>query len=149
MHSWNQRLQRSNFKGAGSSSYIHQMIRITRPIGSINGALTIPGSKSISNRVLILNETCRCTTQFFNLSDSDDTRLLVSAIERIKRRSENVIDIGHGGTDMRFLTAFLATNEGEWVLTGSERMKERPIGDLIQALRSLGAEITCLEKENY
>jgi 3-phosphoshikimate 1-carboxyvinyltransferase len=109
----------------------------------------IPGSKSISNRLLILNETCKSKTKLFNLSDSDDTRLLVSAIDQIKTAVEKVIDVGHGGTDMRFLTAFLASVEGEWTLSGSERMKERPIEDLVNALRSLGADITYAEKENY
>jgi len=78
-----------------------------------------------------------------NLSDSDDTRVLMDAV----KQSFMVKDIGHAGTAMRFLTAYLATGTERVVLTGSERMKQRPVGALVDALRELGAEIAYLENE--
>lgn len=84
-----------------------------------------------------------------NLSDSEDTKLLEAALKTINGKSNGIIDIRHAGTDMRFLTAVLAGSEGTHVLTGSNRMKERPIGTLVEALRSLGANIQYLEKEHY
>lgn len=80
---------------------------------------------------------------FQNLSDSDDTRLMQSAIG-VKKE---VKDIGHAGTAMRFLTAFYAVKHGKVILTGSDRMKQRPVGPLVQALRELGADIRYVEKE--
>jgi 3-phosphoshikimate 1-carboxyvinyltransferase len=80
-----------------------------------------------------------------NLSDSDDTRLMQSAIGGEKK----VKDIGHAGTAMRFLTAFYAVKHGKVILTGSQRMKQRPLGPLVQALRELGTEIRYLEKEGF
>ncbi len=78
-----------------------------------------------------------------NLSDSDDTRVLRDAV----KQASEVKDIGHAGTAMRFLTAYLATGADRVVLTGSDRMKQRPVGALVDALRELGAEIAYLEKE--
>ncbi len=78
-----------------------------------------------------------------NLSDSDDTRHLAEAI----KSDRAVRDIGHAGTAMRFLTAFFAVGEGRVVLTGSERMRQRPVGPLVEALRELGAEILYTENE--
>jgi 3-phosphoshikimate 1-carboxyvinyltransferase len=84
-----------------------------------------------------------------NLSDSEDTKLLLKALQQIKRSKNKSINIHNAGTDMRFLTALLAIKKGTWTITGSERMKKRPIGELVTALKSLGAEIEFLEKENY
>ncbi len=78
-----------------------------------------------------------------NLSESDDTRVLRDAV----KQASSVKDIGHAGTAMRFLTAFLSTRKKQVILTGSDRMKERPVGALVDALRELGAEITYLEQE--
>ena len=78
-----------------------------------------------------------------NLSDSDDTRVLRDAL----KQASGVIDIGHAGTAMRFLTAFLSTRNQRVVLTGSDRMKQRPVGALVDALRELGAEIKYMERE--
>src|SRR4051812_36502232 len=105
----------------------------------VKATIDLPGSKSISNRLLILNEVLGLNLKFQNLSTAKDTKDLVSALEQIKENSNHVIDIGHAGTDMRFLTALLSIKEGEWTLTGSERMKQRPIAELVNALRQLGA----------
>ena len=107
--------------------------------------ITISGSKSESNRLLIL-EQLYPSLQIENLSDSDDTHHLQDALSS----SSDVADIGHAGTAMRFLTAFFATQEGVTkVLQGSERMHNRPIEILVNALRDLGADIEYVEKEGY
>ncbi|WP_317899285.1 3-phosphoshikimate 1-carboxyvinyltransferase [Aurantibacillus circumpalustris] len=125
------------------------MIRLTAPSNIIKANIAISGSKSISNRLLILKEALNLDITFQNISNSEDTLLLERAIEQIKNKKQATIDVQHAGTDMRFLTALLATKEGQWTITGSERMKERPIGELIHALRLLGADISYLEKENF
>lgn len=111
----------------------------------ITSEIIISGSKSESNRLLILQQLFP-SIAIENLSDSDDTHHLQEALS-----SENEIaDIGHAGTAMRFLTAFFATQEGSIkVLQGSERMHNRPIEILVAALRSLGADIEYLEKDGY
>lgn len=114
----------------------------------VKASLDLPGSKSISNRLLILNEVTGRKTELKNLSDSKDTVLLLEALQKIKK-NESAINIGDAGTGMRFLTAFLSVTEGDWLLTGSERMKERPIGELVNALRQIGAEITYKGNSGY
>ncbi|ATA75113.1 3-phosphoshikimate 1-carboxyvinyltransferase [Capnocytophaga sp. H2931] len=105
----------------------------------------ISGSKSETNRLLLL-QALFPQLEIVNMSNSDDSQVMIAALEK----GNGTIDIHHAGTAMRFLTAFFATQEGkEVVLTGSSRMKERPIHILIQALQSLGAEITYLEKEGF
>jgi len=107
--------------------------------------ITISGSKSESNRLLILQQLYP-DLQIENLSDSDDTHHLQEALSS----DDTVADIGHAGTAMRFLTAFFATQEGVTkVLQGSERMHNRPIEILVNALRDLGADIEYVEKEGY
>lgn len=107
--------------------------------------ITISGSKSESNRLLILQQWYP-NVQLENLSDSDDTQHLQKALQSDKK----VIDIGHAGTAMRFLTAYFSVLEGrEVILTGSERMQQRPIKILVDALRSLGAAIEYEKKEGY
>jgi len=110
-----------------------------------NQTLEISGSKSISNRLLILHQLFD-NISFENLSNSQDTQLLEKAL-----KSDNeIIDIHHAGTAMRFLTSYYAIQEGKTIiLTGSERMKQRPIQFLVDALRDLGAEISYLEKEGF
>lgn len=110
------------------------------------GEIFITGSKSESNRLLILNALFDNSIEIKNLSNSEDTELLQNAL----KNSGNEIDIHHAGTAMRFLTAYLSTQENrEVILTGSERMKQRPIGILVEALKSLGAEISYLENEGF
>lgn len=109
------------------------------------GEVLLPASKSISNRVLIINALAGSEYAVDNLAVCDDTRSMVGVLN-----SDGAdFDIGHAGTAMRFLTAFLARIAGEWKLTGSERMKQRPVGVLVEALNRLGARIEYLEKEGF
>ena len=110
---------------------------------NITGTVRLPSSKSISNRVLIIGALSHCSFPIRNLSDSDDTKVLAAALNS----NSNKFDIGHAGTAMRFLTAFLSKIIGEWEITGSERMKQRPIKILVDALNQLGAKIEYLENE--
>lgn len=112
---------------------------------SIKGSINLPASKSISNRALIIKALCYSPYPLRNLSDSDDTRVLEEALNS----NSNKFDIGHAGTAMRFLTAYLAKIVGEWEITGSERMQQRPIKILVDALNLLGAKITYLRNEGY
>ncbi|MDC7998670.1 3-phosphoshikimate 1-carboxyvinyltransferase [Gilvibacter sediminis] len=110
-----------------------------------SGALKITGSKSESNRLLIL-QALYPDLRIDNLSNSDDTDVLQTALAS----DESVLDIHHAGTSMRFLTTYLALKPGfEGVLTGSERMQQRPIGVLVDALRQLGAEISYEKEQGY
>ena len=107
--------------------------------------IKISGSKSESNRLLILKQWYS-NLSLENLSDSDDTIHLQEALNSTK----DVIDIGHAGTAMRFLTAYFSVLEGrEVTLTGSDRMQNRPIKILVDSLRSLGAKIEYVDKEGY
>ena len=111
--------------------------------------VALPASKSVSNRALMLQALCaepRYTIG--NLAACDDTDHMQQGIEA-KRAGAPVIDIGATGTAMRFLTAWLAITEGETIITGSERMQQRPIGTLVDALRTLGADISYINKEGY
>ena len=112
---------------------------------SINANLILPPSKSISNRALIIQALCQSKPKLFKLSQSSDTQSLVQALESTSK----TIDIGDAGTSMRFLTAYLSLQKGSFILTGSQRMKERPIGELVNALNSIGADIKYLEKEGF
>jgi len=114
-------------------------------IRSINASINLPSSKSISNRALILNALAYSPFEISNLSDCDDTRVTVKALNS----NETTFDIGAAGTAMRFLTAFLSKTVGEWIITGSERMKQRPIKLLVDALNSLGARIEYMENEGF
>jgi 3-phosphoshikimate 1-carboxyvinyltransferase len=106
----------------------------------------LPASKSISNRALIIHALSGSQRLPDNLSDCDDTEVIVSALEH----NPYEINIKAAGTAMRFMTAYLSTREGEeHVLTGTERMKHRPIRILVDALRSLGADITYTGEEGF
>ena len=111
---------------------------------NIEGCIFLPASKSISNRALIIHALCYSPYPLHNLSASDDTKVLAAALNS----NTNKFDIGHAGTAMRFLTAFLAKIAGEWEITGSERMQQRPIKILVDALNKLGAKIEYLGNEN-
>ncbi len=109
----------------------------------LEGSIRITGSKSESNRLLVL-QALYPGIRIENLSDSDDSRVM----QRALASGEGHIDIHHAGTAMRFLTAYFATREGrEVVLTGSERMKQRPIQVLVEALRELGASVEYMEQD--
>lgn len=112
---------------------------------TIQGSIKLPASKSISNRALIINALSYSPYPISNLSDSDDTKVLEAALFS----NTNKFDIGHAGTAMRFLTAFLAKVVGEWEITGSERMQQRPIKILVDALTQLGAKIEYLKNDGY
>ena len=121
------------------------MYLISKKERSLKGEIKISGSKSESNRLLML----RAYSSFFkiiNLSDSDDTKTMLSAL---KSEDEN-IDISHAGTAMRFLTSYYSSiiNSSK-ILTGSARMKQRPISILVDALNKLGADIEYIENEGY
>lgn len=108
--------------------------------------VTLPASKSLSARALILNALSGSSAAPEGLSDCDDTRAVMTAL----RHNPEEINIGAAGTAMRFLTAFYATREGEThVLSGTRRMHQRPIGILVDALRMLGAEITYEQEEGF
>ena len=121
---------------------LHLSASIQNPIRS---SIQITGSKSESNRLLLL-KALYPNIQIENLSNSDDSLYMQNGLEI----SEGTVDIHHAGTAMRFLTAFFASRENAGVvLTGSERMQQRPIRILVDALLELGADITYLEKDGY
>lgn len=111
----------------------------------INSSIQLPASKSISNRALILNGLSLNPLDIENLSDCDDTNVMIEAFTS----GSTLIDVKAAGTSMRFLTAYLSIIPGEWIITGTERMKERPIHILVDALTSLGARIEYLGKIGY
>jgi 3-phosphoshikimate 1-carboxyvinyltransferase len=120
--------------------------KISHPTKIINCEIYLPSSKSISNRLLIIKALCKDNFEIKNLSNSDDTRALLEALNLSKK----FIDINDAGTSFRFLTAFLCLQQDkEFILTGSERLKERPIKDLVNVLQKMGAEIEYLEKEGF
>lgn len=112
---------------------------------NLKGSIFLPASKSLSNRALIIQALCNEAIDIFNLSDADDTLTL----ERVLAENQPISDIGPAGTAMRFLTAYYASRPGYRILTGTLRMKQRPIGPLVDALRSLGASIQYLENEGF
>ena len=115
------------------------------PFGPITGKVALPASKSISNRLLIINALAYSPFKINNLSDSDDTRIMDS----ILKSNDSRFNVGHAGTAMRFLTAFLARTAGIWEITGSERMQQRPVAILVDALRKLGARIEYTGNEGF
>ena len=115
------------------------------PPDSLYNTVTLPGSKSISNRALILNALSLSTYNIDNLSVSEDTSVIKDAFAS----NNNEFDVRGAGTAMRFMAAFLACVEGEWILKGSERMHQRPIHPLVDTLISLGAEIEYLGNKGF
>lgn len=119
--------------------------KIVAPAEAVEASIQLPASKSISNRALILNALSFSPYPIDNLSDCEDTDVITNAFNNASKTFE----VDGAGTAMRFLTAFLACIEGEWIIQGSERMHERPIYPLVDALNSLGASVTYLEKEGF
>jgi 3-phosphoshikimate 1-carboxyvinyltransferase len=114
--------------------------------------MRLPGSKSISNRVLLLAALCEAPTELRGLLEADDTRVMRAALDKLGapiRATEAELFLGNAGTAFRPLTAVLAVLGGEYRLSGVPRMHERPIGDLVDALRALGARIDYLGAEGY
>ena len=142
-----------------------------QPINKVSGQVNLPGSKSVSNRALLLAALAKGTTRLTNLLDSDDIRHMLNALTQLGvnyqlsddktvceveglGRPFNVAEaqelfLGNAGTAMRPLAAALCLGSGEYVLTGEPRMKERPIGHLVNALRQAGAEVEYLEAHDY
>ena len=120
-------------------------IRITPP-ERINATIQLPASKSISNRALIINALSKGEHQLKNLSDCDDTQVMVRALQA---QPGETIDIMAAGTAMRFLTAYLSVTPGDRIITGTERMQQRPIKVLVDALRELGANIDYVANEGF
>lgn len=112
----------------------------------VKGKVILPSSKSLSNRVLVINALSGNRGMLpENVSDCDDTRVMIKWLDGC----DETVDVGAAGTAMRFSTALLAVSEGYRVITGSERMKQRPIALLVDALRGLGAEIEYVGDEGY
>ena len=138
------------------------------PLSSASGTVTLPGSKSISNRVLLLAAMCEGTTTIHDLLDSDDTRVMLDALKALgcefSQQGPSItmhglgghlpvtcakLFLGNAGTAMRPLAAALAVLGGDYELSGVARMHERPIGDLVDALRQLGCRIDYLGQDGY
>ena len=120
-------------------------IRITPP-QSIHTTIQLPSSKSISNRALIMNALGKSNEPLENLSDCDDTQVMIRALQS---NPNDTIDIMAAGTAMRFLTAYLSVTPGDHIITGTNRMKQRPIQLLVNALRELGADIQYAGQEGF
>ena len=118
---------------------------IHAPAASWKTSVQLPASKSICNRALILNALSYSPYEIQNLSDCDDTDVMVKALNS----NDSHFDVKAAGTAMRFLTASLSKVVGEWTITGTERMKNRPIRILVDALNAVGAKIEYLEKEGF
>ena len=139
------------------------------PLDHANGPVTLPGSKSISNRVLLLSALCEGTTHIHDLLDSDDTRVMLQALRQLgcgvdvqgtrvtvkglgghtAHQDPLTLFMGNAGTAMRPLTAALAVLGGDYTLQGVPRMHERPIGDLVDGLRQMGCQVAYLGVEGY
>ena len=128
-------------------------IVISNPDKILKGSIQLPASKSISNRLLLIRAISGKDFIINNLSDADDTvllqKLLSTILQRTDRKKVVELDTANAGTVMRFLTSYLSMMPGKWVLTGSDRMKQRPIGILTDALKQLGASIDFLAKPGY
>ena len=121
-------------------------ISLSKHKGSIKGAITPPSSKSESNRVLVIHALAGKEGKLDNLSNARDTQTMIRLLQNDQEETWDVLD---AGTTMRFLTALSAVSGKQRIMTGTKRMKERPILLLVDALRSLGADISYQEKEGY
>ncbi len=121
------------------------ILRLSKAEPNVFGSIKLEGSKSISNRALIIRALTEEKFSINNLSPSEDTSVLIKALSE----NSDEINVGHAGTSFRFLTAYLSLTNKSTLLTGSDRMKERPIGPLVDALNSLGANIAYAEKEGF
>ena len=125
-------------------------ITLSHPSKKIQANIALTGSKSESNRALILQALSQGLVSVENLSEAADTQTLLHIVNtQLNTQNPQYIDVGQAGTAMRFLTALLSTQPGEYTLTGSQRMKERPMGILVDALQKLGAHINYIEQDGY
>lgn len=122
------------------------MTYILRAPKTISGSINLPSSKSISNRALILKALAGDETPIKNISDCDDTQVMLAAFDE---NNGDIINVKAAGTSMRFLTAYFSRTPGDRVMTGTTRMKQRPIHVLVNALRNLGADIAYMENEGF
>jgi 3-phosphoshikimate 1-carboxyvinyltransferase len=119
---------------------------VSHPTGVVDGIISISGSKSISNRVLLIRALSGQSFEIGNLSNSDDT----VTMQKLLSQSDHVYDAHHAGTTFRFMTALLSlTTKREVILTGSERMQQRPIKALVDALNEIGADVHYQNHEGY
>ena len=123
-------------------------VKIIKPDKMLKGKIQLPSSKSISNRLLIMQAVSGEKFSISNLSRADDTVILQKLLNTIdmsaNQKDAVVIDCSNSGADLRFLTALLAIKPGRWVLTGTDRMKQRPVGELVDSLKQLGASVEYL-----
>jgi 3-phosphoshikimate 1-carboxyvinyltransferase len=143
---------------------------LLKSIARVDGEILLPGSKSLSNRILLLAALSRGVTEVYNLLDSDDTNRMAESLQRLGvslelsqentvcrvqglggpfPQQETELFLGNSGTTIRTICAALCLGEGDFTLTGDPRMYERPIKDLVDALRQLGAEIEYLAADGY
>jgi 3-phosphoshikimate 1-carboxyvinyltransferase len=113
---------------------------------NIEGRIVLESSKSIANRVLIIRALCEKKFDIHRLSGAKDTQTLLRLLGDTEAQT---FDAGHAGTTFRFMTAYLATQPGTQIMTGSERMQQRPVGELVTALNALGADVKYLKNEGY
>jgi 3-phosphoshikimate 1-carboxyvinyltransferase len=132
-----------------------RVCRISKPDRSITGTVHLDSSKSESNRALIIQALCKSPVNLDNLSKAQDTRTLMDLLKRCSESNpepaadNSVFDVGNAGTAIRFLTAYFSTLPGTRILTGDQRMKQRPIKPLVDALSSLGARIEYIGATGY
>jgi 3-phosphoshikimate 1-carboxyvinyltransferase len=121
---------------------------VSHPTKIVNGIVNLPASKSIANRLLLMRAVAGfADVEIHNLSNARDTQILQGILNNLG--ANNTIDVHDAGTVMRFLTAYISCLGGEWIITGTERMQQRPIGALVNVLCSIGADIEYLKNENY
>ena len=123
------------------------MVKINTSSNRIEGCVQLSASKSISNRLLMIKAISNSSFELYNLSESDDTRILNQILSDTSLPNE--INCHHAGTTLRFLTAYLSTINGTFRVFGSERMHQRPIKPLVDCIRKLGIEIRYLENEGF
>ena len=121
------------------------MLQLYKSDAKLKGHINLSSSKSESNRVLLMNALSQSPFELTNLSDAKDTQTMI----RLLQEDTEVWDVREAGTTMRFCTAYLGVHGKGQTITGTERMKNRPIGTLVDALRTLGSDISYLEKEGY
>lgn len=117
----------------------------------LQGEVTLPASKSICNRLLVIRNMSGNSFDVKNISTAHDSQNLVENLEKLRKNSSSVkkLDVGPAGTNMRFLMSVLAVIDGEFVLQGTERMHKRPVRELVEALRGLGAEIEYVSEHGF
>jgi 3-phosphoshikimate 1-carboxyvinyltransferase len=123
--------------------------KISNPSKTLKGRINLTASKSESNRALIIRAICGEKFEIDNLAGAEDTQTLLHILEAEASSPKPIYDVGPAGTTIRFLTAYFSSIPGTRILTGSDRMKKRPIRPLVEALRQLGAKIEYTETEGF